>query len=226
MIIVLLAKKYPSKSRSAKTRSRDYPSAITFKSLWLLIGIFLGISGSYICFSAFSKQISFEKAAIIDSFQNASGLHNSNEKKLIATHNEANKNTPTRFDFYKLLPKMEVPSSNHNPATPVNTSQKTGAGNKVANTNISQKTKNSLPSTHAIQYLLQTGNFKNQAEANELKARLVLQGLNPHIQNITHENGQTWFQVTLGPFTSEQSALLQKKRLEEQKIRSSLIVKK
>lgn len=122
---------------------------------------------------------------------------------------------PARFEFYQLLPGMEVPL----PETP-----------KEIATNTSKPTlKPTLAKTEtklaAAQYLVQAGNFRALINAESLKKRLHLQGLFAKIQKIEAEDG-VWFRVTLGPFPSETIALSQKSRLAKEKIPGILILQR
>lgn len=83
----------------------------------------------------------------------------------------------TKFDFYTLLPEREVivPIEPEDP-------------NEVAR--------------EEVFYLLQTGSFKNAADADRQRASLLLLGLEANIDKVTGNNGDTWHRVQVGPFTS------------------------
>lgn len=78
----------------------------------------------------------------------------------------------------------------------------------------------------ATRYIIQTGIFRDLKEADSLKARLALKGFHSNIQKVKTQDGNHWFRVTVGPFTTEPAAISQKKRLEAQKIRSVLILQR
>lgn len=78
----------------------------------------------------------------------------------------------------------------------------------------------------AIQYIVQAGLFPEPQKADELKAKLTLQGFNTHIQKVRNQAGKVGYRVTLGPFSEEPAALLQKQKLQDQKINGILILQR
>jgi len=82
-----------------------------------------------------------------------------------------------RFDFYKMLPESEV---------------ETEQVAAYKSTPKDAKTK--------YRYLLQAGSFRKAADAERMRAKLILLGLpNAHTSKTTGQNG-TWYRVRVGPF--------------------------
>ncbi len=112
------------------------------------------------------------------------------------------------FDFYTILPELEIVVPEHkgrkNSAEPA--SQKTDDSTSV------QLSKNEV-------LVLQVGSFKDNQQADKLKASLALIGLEAHIQKVK-VNNQTWHRVRVGPFDNNKSLNLAKTRLQENEIRS------
>ncbi len=134
-----------------------------------------------------------------------------NERRQAKVKALAEKKQSARFEFYQLLPGMEVPL----PETTANTTSN-GAKPTLA------KTETKLA---AAQYLVQAGSFRELLHAESLKQRLHEQGLSAKIQQIEAEDG-VWFRVTLGPFSSETMALTHKSRLAREKIPGILILQR
>ncbi len=88
-----------------------------------------------------------------------------------------------RFDFYNLLPEMEVIVPDEDIQ-----GQATQEGVKQVE----------QPGT----YLLQAGSFRSRKQADQLRARLALLGLETSIQAVTVDNAQTWHRVRVGPFSN------------------------
>ena len=86
-----------------------------------------------------------------------------------------------RFDFYNLLPEMEVivPEQEVQGST-------TREGVKQVE----------APGT----YLLQAGSFRTRKQADQLRARLALLGVETDVQTVTVDSKQTWHRVRVGPF--------------------------
>lgn len=101
---------------------------------------------------------------------------------------ETNPSTPTakpRFDFYTILPEMEVKV----PEWKIDTegSQK-------------QKPPQETPVTSSDGYMLQVGSFQRLEEADRAKARLALIGVTAGIQKVTVGGQDIWYRVRVGPF--------------------------
>jgi len=85
----------------------------------------------------------------------------------------------SRFDFYTLLPDMEIFIPERD---------------KEAQLRVP---KIKRPGT----YLLQVGSFRNFSDADAFKAQLALKGFESKIQTITIDNDSTWHRVRIGPIT-------------------------
>lgn len=87
-----------------------------------------------------------------------------------------------RFDFYKILPGQEVPVSERElHAAAAKDASKSG----------------SLPKDT---YFIQAGSFQNPAEADNLKAKLALLGLQASVEPANIPDRGTWYRVRLGPY--------------------------
>ena len=96
----------------------------------------------------------------------------------------------SRFDFYEMLPRFEV-------VIPETEREVSKGGAEIR------------PVSKVGTYVLQTGSFRSFADADRMKARLALQGLQSQIQKVTIDE-KRWHRVRLGPFTD--LAELQKTR--------------
>jgi cell division protein FtsN len=88
-----------------------------------------------------------------------------------------------RFDFYNLLPEMEV-------VVPEQELQ--GARSPEGVREVQQ------PGT----YLLQAGSFRSQDQADQLRARLALLGVETTVQTVKVNTRETWHRVRVGPFSN------------------------
>jgi len=82
-----------------------------------------------------------------------------------------------RFDFYQLLKDQEVIVSETAP--------------EMAN-----------KPPQDMFYLLQAGSFRNNADADRLRAQLLLLNLSATIETVKAHNGDRWHRVIVGPFKS------------------------
>jgi cell division protein FtsN len=112
----------------------------------------------------------------------------------------------SRFDFYKLLPKLSVdvdkPESKQAPAQ------------KSATTSTESHTEKVLP----FSYILQAGSFKDFQEADRLKARLALIGVQANIEKVTLNQSEVWHRVRIGPLASEREMNRIRNRLRSENI--------
>ncbi len=86
-----------------------------------------------------------------------------------------------RFDFYKILPGTEEPA----------TDQQLRDAQKKKSTTASRET-----------FFLQAGAFQGAPDADNLKARLALLGVEATIQTTTLPDKGVWHRVRVGPYTS------------------------
>jgi len=106
------------------------------------------------------------------------------------------------FDFYKILPEIEVP-------IPDLEQLKKQEAFKKAN--------------KKYKYVLQAGSFRHFAEADKLKASLALLGVSAEIQTVTINKTNTWHRVRIGPFTSARKMDKVRHRLQKKKIRTMIL---
>jgi len=99
-----------------------------------------------------------------------------------------------RFDFYKILPGAEEPKS-----APGRTAEK--APERPPDRATVDAAKAAEPQAKAgDRYWLQAGAFSTEAEAENLKARLALSGLEATMQSVTLSDKTTRYRVRLGPY--------------------------
>jgi cell division protein FtsN len=117
--------------------------------------------------------------------------------------------TKVRFEFYNILPKSEViipqPKTIGPKAKPV------------------VKTPLPIATGNNANQLLQVGSFRSAADADRLRARLALLGLNPKINSVQIDGQQTWHRVQLGPFANQQQLADTQAILSLAKVNSLLI---
>lgn len=96
----------------------------------------------------------------------------------------ASQDAETQFEFYEMLPKFEVVIPEQDGAAPA-------AG----------------PVTGAVEkpgaYILQAGSFRNNADAERVRALIAMQGVTSKVQKVTIDR-DTWHRVRVGPITNLQ----------------------
>lgn len=104
-----------------------------------------------------------------------------------------------RFEFYKILPGAEEP---------------------VTEQQIKQAAK---PGAPAANFLLQVGSFQNPADADNLKARLALLGVEAAVEPINLAEKGTWYRVRLGPYSKVDEINRLRQTLAQNGIDASLV---
>ncbi len=103
-----------------------------------------------------------------------------------------------RFDFYKILPGTEEAVTD-------------------------KEFKRSTPAATKEVYFLQVAAFQNPSDADNLKARLALAGIETRIQTATLPDGQVWHRVRVGPFSNQDELSKSRAVLKENKLEANLI---
>jgi cell division protein FtsN len=105
-----------------------------------------------------------------------------------------------RFDFYKILPGTEEPVE-----------PKAKAARK--------------PSTAAAgeTFFLQAGAFQNARDADTLRARLALLGIEARVQTATLPDKGVWHRVRVGPYTSVEELDRTRDTLKQNGVETTLI---
>lgn len=105
--------------------------------------------------------------------------------------NTAGKNEQPKFDFYAVLPKMEVivpKGDDEDDSKPATAGESSSGNNKP------------VAGRHDARYLLQAGSFRNQSDADRRRAKLILKGYEVNIQPVKLASGDTWHRVMIGPY--------------------------
>lgn len=102
-------------------------------------------------------------------------------KKPIATTAKPIDSTKPRFDFYQILPDMEIVIPEH----------------EIEERRRLEGTGKSKPGT----FIIQIGSFKKAQQADTLRARLALLGIESTVQTV-NQSGSIWHRVKSGPYTS------------------------
>ena len=166
---------------SHSTRKRKSPASKPLPGwIWLFTGLVIGLSATFL------PKLNQQKTKAVYSKQD----------KPEATSSESS--TKRKFDFYTLLPELEV----------------------VVDGNSSAAVDNSLSQNGT--YVLQVGSFKSNNEADTLKARLALMGVETNIEIVT-VNDNKWHRVRVGPSQDKLRLQSIQTRLRNEKMDSVLL---
>lgn len=234
-----------AKTNRRRSNSRQYsrrPASSSGGLKWVLLGVMLGALGM---FFVWQHQPHAENL-----LSNAQSLHTKLAQKKHIQQSPAHKPRPaSEYDFYTMLPKMEVKAVEPRlPAAPVavqkNQSPKPPEAPAIVNhpakvsapaatplmaelvplpaTEVAETPKAKSQLASRENYIVQVANIKDYAQADRLKAELTMLGFDVVLQDYT-VNGQTWNRVLAGSFSSKSAAIQQQKRLKQNNISSTLI---
>jgi cell division protein FtsN len=158
-------------SRDYKPRSKKENNGNPFLS-GFLIGFLLGV----IITVALTIYIQGDMSPFKDKKTKISKIESLTESVGSGKADEATDNTEPedKLDFYTILPKTES----------------TVTEKEIAQADITTTKEN---------YFLQVGSFQNEADADNLKAKLALQGFEAIVQTATIPEQGTWHRVRVGP---------------------------
>jgi cell division protein FtsN len=180
--------------KNTKRPKDDTPKA-TPGWVWMLGGLLIGLFVALLVYLRDDLPELGERAKpapVVDKSRFASKADKQAAKKKAAAEKEAEKKP--RFDFYNLLPEMEVfiPPQ--------------------------ELAKEREKTTESITYYLQAGSFRRMEDADRMRAQLALNNIESHIQRVTINDSQTWYRVRVGPFQSARKMDKVRNRLREQSV--------
>ena len=196
---------------------RDYKTRITAKNkkslpgyIWLLSGLAIGLFVAFIIYldkqpennQDFGSAIQAELEKLKQQAKKKNNTATSSKMSVTA------KKEP-KFNFYTILPELEVLIPENETRPPANTSSSSNSTPKSKTSNSQHKTKK--------QYILQVGSFQNLSDAKKLKANLAFLGLEAGIQQVT-VNKQAWHRVRTGPYQDKQQLYKNQKLLKQNNI--------
>jgi cell division protein FtsN len=101
-----------------------------------------------------------------------------------------------KFDFYKILPEIEIKVPEAELAAPVPSPASDA---------------NTEPAT----YILQVGSYQRFEEADQAKAQLALQGVQATIQRVVINGQEVWHRVHVGPYRTTADAQATRAKLSQ-----------
>jgi cell division protein FtsN len=127
----------------------------------------------------------------------------------------------SRFDFYEILPGTEDAAKGRE--------SKPAAESKGAEPKVGAPAPAPAPASAAAGgdvYYLQAGAFQNAADADNLKARLALAGIEARVLTADLPEGKVWHRVRVGPLRGVDEVGRVRERLKQNQIDATLIKQK
>ncbi len=236
------AKKNHARARSGHSNGRYNDNASFLPPwAWLSIGIFIGVflfalinwkmlNSKTLAPAAeqYPAQASIDAPSVASSIEQAK---NQASSTLLEPPVEDLSTQTTRFDFYTLLPNMNMEMEMKMEAAPI---QENKIAHKPKTPTVTPKTKpkrqakiQSLPAPLVLpsNFIVQVASFRSYNQAESLKAKLALKGFESKIQSITMRNNNIWYRVYLGPFDDKDNATSIQSKLESKQKMNSFVLK-
>ena len=128
-----------------------------------------------------------------------------------------------RFEFYELLSEMEVvvPDESEPEVSAIPQGEDTPVPTPEAEAPAEPAPERDADTD--AQYMVQAGSFRSHEDADRLKARLALMGVQADIHSVEVDGGETWHRVRIGPFADRGRVEAIRGRLEEENVDSILL---
>ena len=112
-----------------------------------------------------------------------------------------------KFEFYTLLPEMEVVVPDEDLAAP---GPAPGESSATAQTPTGAAVEDDAPgdtdpALKSGHYILQVASFRSMKDADGLKAQLTLLGFQPVVQTVAINSDEKWHRVRIGPYADRDS---------------------
>jgi cell division protein FtsN len=228
--------------------SRDYKQPVASgsgKGGPLLIGVFLGAVLGLAVATAIAWYFNSGPSPFAGSGQTASPPPPKSDTSALAKSKAPQAEEKSRFDFYEILPgsdgvpapsrgtrepviaKPEIPAPKPEPA-PI----KPEPSKPLAKAEPFSKPEPSTkveplgrPETPKLKdtFYIQAGAFQNPTDADNLRARLALMGLETQVQAAMLSDKQRWHRVRLGPYSRPEDVERVRSMLKQNGIEGSLI---
>lgn len=171
---------------------------------WLLGGILIGLGTALaLMFKGYLPELKQHLPSVDEPSAKSS------EPALVAEDQEvADKPKKPRYDFFTLLPEMEVVVPEQELSRKADSPESSS---------------DATPSEQGDSYILQVGSFRSSADAEQMKASLALLGTVARVQTVTVDN-QTWHRVRIGPFAGARKADEMRRMLSDNQI-DTLVMK-
>lgn len=167
-------------ARRQSNRRQGHPGGGS-ATLWFAAGLVLGLGLAVVAFQRglIPQPAERERAGEVDSAGSGAPLLEDSGEPIAD-------NVGSRYDFFTVLPEMEV---------------------VVPEQELSDRARPQAaePATaSAERFILQAGSFRRAEDAEQMKARLALLGAVASVQKVTVDN-QTWHRVRIGPLQGAQA---------------------
>jgi cell division protein FtsN len=129
---------------------------------------------------------------------------------------------PVKYEFYKILPEVEVvvPDEAAKAAAKTAPAAKPGVETPAPGAHAAPA---AAEDGNGAQYFIQAGSFKRDEDAERRRAEVALSGEQAHVQTISIDGGTAYRRVRLGPYKSQAAANAARDKLRAAGIETILV---
>lgn len=180
-------------TRDYKNAGRSKPDKAAPGWVWMLGGLTIGLLVALLIYLN-------QQPSVYDPVETASS--NKSKTRAVKKKTTNTEKKGMRYEFYTLLPESEV---------------------VIPEQELTERSKKeSAHRINASEYVLQAGSFRHREDAEGLRAKLALLGIEATIQTVT-VNNDTWHRVRAGSFKSLRDINETRNRLRENSINAILV---
>jgi len=176
---------YKDRAGTAKKKNQQQTTVVWWK--WLLIVLLIALFVAFLFFLRGSGSEIEKQKKQVSTLSVAKKV-----KKTVTPKHQNKKPEEPRFDFYTILPETEIEVPDYE----INTRSREERVGKAKSS----------------KYIVQAGSFREFSEADKLRARLALIGIESRIEK-AKIGSVVWNRVKMGPYSRSSSVSLIKKRL-------------
>ena len=215
-----MAQDYAKRPRNGR-KTRKKITANSSGPIWLVTGVFCGL------FLAFLLQLAgvslVPGAAAPDQRPVAA---NADTAVASAEQQPAEAKKKPRFEFYSMLPEAEVEVQEEADSAATGSSSNTPSSSQTRQSSGNAAVEKSAPAISGTRYVLQAGSFKREADADRLRARLLLMGLEVKVERVKIGTFDSRHRVLVGPFNSRRETAQARNQLTSEKVDTLVLQRK
>ncbi len=207
--------KQPRNGRKKKT------SVISSGPIWLVTGVFCGL------FLAFLLQLAGVSLAPGNAAPEQRPVAANSDTAAASTEQQpADTKKKPRFEFYSMLPEAKVEVQEEADPAAAAASTNSGSNRPARQSSSNDPEAESVAANNGTRYVLQAGSFKRRDDADRLRARLLLMGLEVKVERVKMSAFDSRHRVLVGPFNSRRETAQVRNQLTSEKVDTLVLERK
>ncbi len=215
-----MAHDYAKRPRNGRN-SREKPKANSGGPIWLITGVFCGL---FLAFLLQLAGVSLVPGAAAPDPRSVAANSNAEATSVEQPPDEAS--SKPRFEFYSMLREAEVDVQEEAQTGTVKSSANTPSSSQTRQAEANRGAEKSAPATNGTRYVLQAGSFKRKDDADRLRARLLLMGLEVNVERVKMGAFDSRHRVLVGPFNSRRETAQVRNQLTSEKMETLVLERK